>query len=296
MPDAISPADELKVLKQTQEENQTKAAELAKGSEHLKAQIADLEKTVKEVDQKKKDFEKAVAGADQKKKELLAFVKREKQMLEATVPHATIKAEKTKADDALKKLDEKVETAATQAREKAVKLGEARTATAATQADFNTVAGRAAANDEIFKDLVALRAAADKQSAANNLSKMYFLVLVMEERLGQLDLISPAEQEQQLNAAGAALAAAAEAERTAKEASDAATGAEKQARKDLETARSRSRQATLDAIAGGAGNDSITNGRSAPPPGSPETPAAAESPSASPESPAAAAAAAESPE
>jgi len=278
MPDAISPADELKVLKQTLEENQTKSAELAKGSEHLKAQIADLEKTVKEVDQKKKDFEKAAAGADQKKKELLVYVKREKQMLEATVPHATIQAAKEKADNALTALDGLVTKAATEARTKATELGTARATTAAKQADFNRVAGRAAANDEIFKDLAALRAAADKMSAANNLSKMYFLVLVMEERLGQLDLLTPAEQERQLNVAGAALAAAAEAERTAREASDAATEKETQARKDLETARAKSRQATLDAIPEGAGNDSLTNGRGTPQPANPETPAAAKSP------------------
>jgi chromosome segregation ATPase len=280
MPDALSPADELEVLKQTLDENQTKASELARGSERLKAQIADLEKTVKEVDQKKKDFEKAAAGADQKKKELLAYVTREKQMLEATVPAATIKAEKKKADDALKALEKDVKDAAAKARDKATELGTAKAATAAKQADFNKIAGRAAANDEILKDLTALRAAADKQSAANNLSGMYFVVLVMEERLAQLELISPADQEQQLNEAGTALAAAVEAERTAKEAFDAATEKEKQARKDLDTARAKSRQATLDSISEGTRNDSAAAARNVPPSAKPEQPIPAEPPSA----------------
>jgi len=254
MPDATTPAEELELLKQSLNDNQANAAELAKESERLKAQIADLDKTVKEVDQKKKDFEKAAAGADQKKDELLAYVAREKLMIEAAISEAAVVAEKKKTDEAQKALEVALTNAGTDAGVKATALTAAKKTTAEKQAAFGKIAGRAAANDDIFKDLAKLRAAADNQSSANNLARTYYLVLVIEERLGELDLIAPAAHAQQLNAAGKALAGAAEAERAAKEASDAAAQIEKQARKDLETFRTKSRQATLDAIQEGAGN------------------------------------------
>lgn len=246
MSDATSPAEELQKLEDELEANQ-------KDAERLKAEIAGLKKTAGEVDQKTKDLEKAADDLNARKADLDHFVTREKKMLEEIVDKDAIQKLKKAATDALDALKGKIETAATDVQKASDALAAAKKVTAEKQAAFNKVTAIPATNAEILKDALSLRDKANEAGKANSFSQMYFLVLVLADRLDKLDLTTPAEYTKKLNQAAADLTAASNAERAAKEALDDAVAAQKEAQKNFDDKRAKWREETLKLIPAGNG-------------------------------------------
>ena len=145
-----------------------------------------------------------------------------------------------------------LETTLAEATKKAVDagkaFGKAKDDTTAAQVAYTTIADLAAANTNAINDLKGLRMAADKQAAANSLGRQYFLVLIMEDRLATIKVLTPEEYENQLNNAGKALDSASKAQTTAKDKLDLAVADQKQAQKKLDDKRAKWRQETLDQI------------------------------------------------
>jgi predicted nucleic acid-binding Zn-ribbon protein len=251
MPVATLPADELAQLKQDLEVKQNDTSKLAKEIDNLKAQIADLSKTVGDIDQKTSAYEKASGAAGDQVKDLTAYVKTEKAMLKAAVSTSTVTDVEGKKSAALQKLADlktKLADATKKAADADTAYRKAKDVTVAAQAAYKAIADLPGANADVIKDLTGLRTAADKQGAANSLGRQYFLVLVMEDRLGTIKALTPEEYKKQLNDAGSALAAASDAQTTAKDALDAAVAEQKQTQKDLDDERAKWRQETLDSI------------------------------------------------
>jgi predicted nucleic acid-binding Zn-ribbon protein len=250
-----SPADELNKLEQELEDKQNTNNNLAKDIDRLKVKIADLGKTVGDIDKKANAYDEKAAGVvNDQVTALKSYVETEKKGLNAALPAGTVKDIQDKKAAALQKLAD-LKTKLTQA---VTKVGEAdkafataKAATATAQAAYTTIADLPGTNVEIVKDLSGLRTAAEKQDAAHNLGRQYFLVLIMEDRLKDFKALTPEQYEKQLNEAGSNLAHATAAQATAKEASNAAVAAQKQAEKDLADALAKWRAETLESIPAG---------------------------------------------
>jgi chromosome segregation ATPase len=176
MPEPItttSPAAELAALKQ-------EADQKGKEVEVLKARIAELTKTVGDLEKKEKEFEKAAANVEQQKKDLECFANTRKPRLEQTVAKAAIVQLKNEATGNLDALSEAVCDAKARIASSATALDAAKAATAQKQAEFAEVTSIPESNNQVLKDLLSLKADADKEDAANNLGRMYFLLLLME--------------------------------------------------------------------------------------------------------------------
>ena len=251
MPDnpGNSPADQLAQLKQDLEANQAKTADLSKEADRLKAQITDLGKSVVEIDGKSAAWDKASAEAGHQQQELTAYIKTKKQMLEATVGNkaAVVKA-KDDAQQALADQAKQVQALSDQAAQKETALATAKADTVAKQAAYTSAGNLANANDASLKDLTALRASVEKEIGANNVSRPYFLTLLMEDVIQNIKLPTSADYTKALDQAAVDLAAAKVAERTASEALDAAVVSRQEAQKKLDDAKSKWRQQTLDSI------------------------------------------------
>lgn len=250
MPDT-SPADELKDLKASLEANQAKDNELGKTIELQKGRIAELTKTVAEIEQKQKAWEKAAQDSADKKKELENYRKLKVPIVEAVVPEPTrtelLNAKKA-AETKLSDLAKAVETASATVDAQAQAYATAKAATASRQREYTALTNLAAQNEARLKDLATLRADADKAAAANNMARMFVLLVFIDDGLKKLQLPSAAEYLAQLNKAGSAVAAAGQAERAAKDAVDKANADRQQAQKDFDEAKAKWRQQLLDSI------------------------------------------------
>ncbi len=226
--DVTSPDDELKKLEGDLAANQKEA-------ERLKAEIANQKKIAGDVDQKEKDLAKVTDdAAKKKKKDLDDFVTQEKTLLEATGDKQPIKDQEVQARAGLNALAADVTTAKGDVTAKETALADAKKNTAKKQADFDKVAAIPAANAAVLKDASALVDKANAEGKANNFSHMYFIVLVLEERLAQFDPIDADTYGTNLNQAATDLTKALNDERTAKEALDAANAAVKDAQKTFD--------------------------------------------------------------
>jgi hypothetical protein len=236
MPDATSPVqnvtvpspdDELKKLEQSLTDNQ-------KDAERLKAEIANQKKIAGDVDQREKDLAKVTDdAAKKKKKDLDDFVTREKALLEATGDKQPIKDQEVQARAGLNTLAAAVTAAKADVAAKETALEDAKKNTAKKQADFDKAAALPA-NAAVLKDAAALVDKANAEGKANNFSHMYFIVLVLEERLAQFEAVDPDTYGTNLNQAAADLTKALNDERTAKDALDAANAAVKDAQKTFD--------------------------------------------------------------
>lgn len=237
----ISPAKELSELK---EQAEVKGKEV----EILKARIAELTKTVGDLEKKEKEFEKASASTEQQKKDLECFADTRKPRLEQTVAKAAIVTLKSDATENLDALSQGVTDTQAEVASAAAAHETTKAATAQKQAKFAAVTAIPDSNAQVLKDLLSLKTEADKEDTANNLGRMYFLLLLIEDRLDDLQIITPADYMKRLNDAGSALTAAAKAEREAKDALEQANAALKDAQKKLQDQRGKWRKEVLDAI------------------------------------------------
>jgi hypothetical protein len=250
MPDK-SPADELKDLKASLEANQAKDDELGRTIELQKGRIAELTKTVAEIEQKQKAWDKAAQDAADKRKEFDNYLKVKEPIVEAVVPEATrtelINA-KVAAEYKVSELAKGVEAASAAVDAKAQAYAAAKAATASRQSEYTALTNLAAQNETRLKDLATLKADADKAAAANNMQRMYLLLVFIGDGLKRLQLPTSAEYLAQLNKAGSAVAAAGQAERASKDALDKANADRQQAQKDFDEAKAKWRQQLLDSI------------------------------------------------
>jgi chromosome segregation ATPase len=267
MPAAISPAEELKQLQTELEKHQSEAVS-------LKARIADITKTAGDIEQKNKDFEKAAAAAAKSLEELRDYADCKRKVLEAKVPKEEIAAKKKEAEDKLKALEKEADDAAKAIAGKEAAVANAKANTAAKQKAFDDVSGRRAKNADLLKDIETLRGAIDKQAA--NPSRAYFLLLILLDRLEQVKLTKPEDYAKELNDAGAALAEAIRAQRTAEQDLEKARAEEKEKAKAFQDEKAKWIQKTLDAIPAG---------EPAPPAPPPQQPAQEPAPPAPPPGP-----------
>ncbi len=249
---AKSPADQLKEWTEQLVTDQSQNADLAKEIDRLKNQIADLSKTLSDIDQKTQAWAKSVQADKQQQADLAAYVKTKTKMLEATVADPKkISDAKDEATKALGDLQVALDKANKAATEKQEDWAKAKTAAADAAKSYSTYASLAAINDAILKDLASVRASADKEGAANNVARMYFLVLVMTDLLQKLDLPAPDDYIAELNNRASALGAASQNEKLAKIAADKAAADAVQAQRTLDEARASWRQNVLDSIPNG---------------------------------------------
>jgi hypothetical protein len=206
-------------------------------------------------------------------------------MLEATVADpkkiSDVKDEALKALIGLQDLRDKANTAVTQ---KQADWANAKAAAIDAGNSYSTYAGLAAASDAILKDLASVRASADKEGGANNVARMYFLVLLMTDLLKQLNLPAQDDYTAELNSRASALGVASQDEKLAKIAADKAAADAALAQKTLDEARASWRQKMLDSIPdGGAVAGAAV---AAPAPAAPaQAPAPPAAPSAQPDAP-----------
>lgn len=225
MADATSPDDELKQLENDLAANQKEA-------DRLKAEIANQKKIAADVDQKEKDLAKVTDDAStKKKKDLDDFVTKQKALLESTGDKKPIEDAEKQASADLQALADDVTNAKDDVTAKETALADAKKVTAEKQKAYDDVAAIPAKNAAVLKDAAALADKANAEGKANNFSHMYFIVLVLADRLAQFVTIDAATFAQNLNQAAADLTKALNDERAAKAELDAANAAVKDAQK-----------------------------------------------------------------
>jgi hypothetical protein len=249
---AKSPVDQLKEWTDKLVADQSQNTDLAKEIDRLKNQIADLSKTVSDIDLKKQAWTNSIQAANQQQADLAAYVKTKTTMLKATVADPkTISDAKDEAMKALGDLQDVLDKANKAPAEKQEDWAKAKDAAADAANSYSTYASLAAANDAILKDLTSVRASADKEGAANNVARMYFLVLVMTDLLNKINLPAPDDYTTELNNRASALSTTSQNEKLAKIAADKAAADATQAQKALDEARASWRQKVLDSIPNG---------------------------------------------
>jgi hypothetical protein len=262
---AKSPTEQLKEWTQTLATAQSQNADLSKEMERLKGQIDSLAKSVSDIDQKKQAWEKGAQAAGQQQADFATYVKTKTTMLEASVadPKTIVDAKKA-ALQAIADLQTALDKATATVAAKQQDWADAKAAAAVKANAYNSYAGLAASNDAILKDLASLRVSADKEGAANNVARMYFLVLVMADVLNKVVLPDPAAYTAELNSRASDLAGAGEVEKLAKIAADKASADLAQAQKNLDDAGSKWRQNVLDSIPNGGAGAAVPPAGNAP--------------------------------
>jgi len=243
-----SPAEQLKEEQKKLDEAQAKSGVLAKEIEARKARVAELTKTASEIEQKKNAWETAVKAASEQAGKSNAYVKKQKPMLEAIVDEEALKAAKEAGEKKLADLAKEVEAASAAVDKADAAYLTAKATTAAKQAAYTTLTNLASANEAVVKDLTALQIAADKDASANAHPRAYVQVLFIEDVVKKLDLRSADDYVAALNEAGAAVSAATQVERVAKETLDAAKETRKQAQQKLDAARLKWREDVLNRL------------------------------------------------
>ncbi len=244
---AKSPVDQLKEWTDKLVADQSQNTDLAKEIDRLKNQIADLSKTVSDIDLKKQAWTNSIQAANQQQADLAAYVKTKTTMLKATVADPkTISDAKDEAMKELGDLQDVLDKANKAPAEKQEDWVKAKDAAADAANSYSTYASLAAANDAILKDLTSVRASADKEGAANNVARMYFLVLVMTDLLNKINLPAPDDYTTELNNRASALSTTSQNEKLAKIAADKAAADATQAQKALDEARASWRQKVLE--------------------------------------------------
>jgi hypothetical protein len=232
--------DQLTPLQQAEAELADKEKSAVEAA-RIKARIADIKKTNAELEAKKKEYKKAYEEIGKKKKEFDDYVETQVKMLAPVVDVKKIEAVHKKAKEELQKLEQDAQAAA---------VDQPKAATAEKQAAYTRLLTLHAT---LLKDLAGLKTAAEKEYDANNLSRMYLLILFMNDRLNELTPMDPKQYEDALNAAAQAFIAAGDTERKDKDTRDAAAANEKVLAKQLQDARSNWRQTALESVEEGAG-------------------------------------------
>jgi hypothetical protein len=214
-------------------------------SGHLAAKIADLKKLIGEIEAKKKDYKKVAEGISRQVAEFKEYVSRHKAKLKTDLHPKTLATVKQTHDellDRIKKLDDATKKDAAYA-----------------QAEYQKLVTLHAT---VLKDLNTLKTDADKELAANNLGRMYLLVLFMDDRLKDVEsLLDVDAYVTALQNAAREYIRKLDEERKAKAAADAAAAKEKANAKELQDLRSKGRQLALAEIEEGPGKPAVAAGQ-----------------------------------
>jgi hypothetical protein len=241
MPEEATSASEAFAALKTELKNKLAAAASgAKEIESLNARIVELTK-----------LEKIESEVIEPKKELAEFVKTAKEKLEPVVDEADITSRKEKAEAELTALEATAKSEAGKADAAAATLAAKKADTAKAQAALAKVVGKPAELKDFLKDALALRDDAKKEDTAGNLSRAYFLTLLVETQVSKLVLPSEEEHKNALKA----VADATDAERAAKDVLDKATAVAKDAQKAHDDKKAKWRKEVLAAVPAGRGPD-----------------------------------------
>jgi hypothetical protein len=239
---APNPGDLLLQLQQQLAAAEAQNADLAKNMARFKQQIAELAKSVSDAAQKTLAWGKALPAFAQHRRDILNHISLVLPVIDAAVTNKSeIVNAKNAGEKELADLAKAVADALGKEQQRHQEWQDARDATETRRQAYDHLAGIAAANDLLFKDLEVLRAAAEKARAANEFSLEYFWILNMEDVVAQLRLPTVTEYTNQLNDATSDLAQASGKERVAKDAEDQAASLRKQTEKQLADARTTAR-------------------------------------------------------
>ncbi len=250
-PKKDSPAAELAKLNKELEEKQAAQAKADHEIDLLKSKVADLGKAVAEIDQKVKAWEKASVSIKEQQKTQKSYFDREKRELEATLSAADqklVKDARAKGQKEVADSDQKVADLQLKVASKKTALANAEAAKTATAQAYKAEVDLATKDSDLLKDLTTLHGDADKEEAKNNVLRQYFLILEGEDDLTRLDVPDVNAYAERLNNAGAAMAAASNVERLAKEELEKAQVELQTAQKDSGDAKKSRRQKTLASI------------------------------------------------
>jgi len=253
---AETPAQKLARLKdelgqaEAQNEQLGREAAALKGTiTELTKDVAELTKAVAEIDQRTKAWEKAAQALNKQKGEEEKYYKLKRPMLEATVPDKDfVIREKKKGEDAVEAIRQRVMTLRQQEAAQTQQLAAAAANAEGSQKRYDAEINLAQRNDAWLKDIAALHVEAEKEDAKNNVSRMFFLILEMEDVFKKLDIPGVEEFTRRVNEAQTAAATAAAAEQTAKDALARTQSDLKDAQKELSAAAADRRKKTLEAI------------------------------------------------
>jgi chromosome segregation ATPase len=255
-----TPAAKLAKLKAELEKAQSDSEKLEEQSATLQGTIAELNKgvaeltkAVAEIDQRSKAWEKALQTLNQRRGEEEKYYKLKRPMLEATVSEKdkefVVKQRKEgEAAKAVAALKDRVGKLEGQEAAQSQKLAVASAAAEQAQRRFDELAGLAQTNDKRLKELATLHADAEKEDAKNNVTRMFFLILEMEDEFKKLDLPTVKEYTDRVTEAQAAAESAKAAEKSAKVALAQTQSDLKNTRKELAAAEADRRKKTLEAI------------------------------------------------
>jgi hypothetical protein len=206
-------------------------------STFLTAQIADLKKLIGEIEAKKKDYKKIAEGTGRQVAEFKDYVTRHKAKLEKDLDAKTRDTVKAIHDDLLARIKKHDDATKKDA--------------AYAQAEYQKLV---TLHGTVLKDLTTLRTDADRELVANNLGRMYLLVLFMEDRVKDVEALLDGEAyAKALQTAAREYVKKLDEERKAKAAADAAAAKEKANAKELQDLRSKGRQLALAEIEEGPG-------------------------------------------
>lgn len=244
-----TPAQKLDKLKSDLEKAQSENADIDRKIDTLKSTITELTKAVTEIDQKTTAWEKAAQTLSQQRRDEETYHKNKKAMLLATVPNKEfVIAKKQKGEQAVTHLRERVKTLHQKESEQTQQYAAAKAETEAKRLQYDGEINLAQRNDAWLKDLAALHAEAEKEDEKNNVSRMFFLILEIEDVLKKLDIPSVQEFTRRVNEAQAAASKAADYEQAAKEKLAQTQADLKKTQKELSDAVTNRRKSTLDAI------------------------------------------------
>ena len=282
-----TPAEQLAQWTQTLGSDQSQNAGLAIDIGRLKSQIADLTITIADVGQKVGAWGQTGPAATQQQTDYAAYIKAQTAILEAELADkAAVVKVKTDALQALADAAAAVQAAQKGANDKQQSWAAAKANTAGKQAAYDSYANLGAANASVLNDLAALRTWADRDGAAHNVSRMYFLILVMADAIQKLNVPSAADYATQLNSLALDLSTAEQDEKLAKIAADSAAADSVKAQSDSDAARSTWRQKAHDSIPGGGAAAAAAGApAAAPAPVAAPAPPAAPAPVAAPAPP-----------
>lgn len=244
-----TPAQQLARLKAELEQAQSDNAALDRKIDNLKSTVAELGKAVAEIEQKAKGWEQARKLLIEQRQEQEGYYKTKRQMLEATVPDKEAIARlKQDGDEAIKLLRDRAEKLREEEPDRVREYAKAQIEAAKKQRKYDAEVNLAKRNEAWLKELAALHADAEKEDEKGNISRMYFLILEMEDVLKKIDTPSVEQFTKRVNDAQTAAAQAAVAEQQAKDKLAQAQADLKKAEKDLADAEASRRKNTLAAI------------------------------------------------
>jgi hypothetical protein len=244
-----NPKNELEKLTALLVKKQQESTQVIADIEGIKSRITDLTKITGEIDQRVTAYEKARVGLDEQRKKSDNFFKAKKKLLEDTLPNKQKIIDKKKEGyQAIEKINGELKTLDTKIDEKQTALNNAQKTWDTNKTEYANVLDLAGSRSKALRDLQDLEKQADEEGDKDNLGRMYFYILEMEEALKKAELPTKDEYRGLLDAAATKLDQASTAHRAAKSDFDGAVAERKAKQKELDESVAARRQKTAASI------------------------------------------------